>query len=219
MRLDRALLIAVVLGAPAVILVPSAWGDDAAPPPASSSAPATRADGGAPRHDPDNKTGIAQWMEKCVEGNKRFLSKDIPGALDLYREAIQLAPKQPIPKYLFAEGQIGAGNLVEAEQALKDAEAVSSEKDPVTRGKILFLSADVLERAKKWSDAKTAWSAYADFASKHGDAGVAPTTPPARVQAIDDMLKQDKAYEVVRQRIADEGKDAGPSAAVDAGKK
>ena len=45
------------------------------------------------------------------------------------------------------------------------------------------------------------------------------STPPARIQAIDDMLKQDKAYDVVRQRIADEGKDAGPPPAADAGKK
>ena len=39
---------------------------------------------------------------------------------------------------------------------------------------------------------------------------MAPATPPARIQAIDDMLKQDKAYDIVRQRIADEGKDAAP---------
>jgi hypothetical protein len=31
-----------------------------------------------------------------------------------------------------------------------------------------------------------------------------PSTPPARIQAIDDMIKQDKAYEIVRQRIVDE---------------
>jgi hypothetical protein len=37
-----------------------------------------------------------------------------------------------------------------------------------------------------------------------------PSTPPARIQAIDDMIKQDRAYEVVRQRILDELRDAGP---------
>jgi hypothetical protein len=228
MRLDRALFAVAVLGAPLVLFAStSAWGDSGDPPtapPASSVAPAAPAAadaGGEKKHDPDNRTAIAEWMEKCVEGNKKFLAKDIPGALDLYRQAMQLAPKQPIPHYLFAEAELGGGNLVEAEQALKDAEASSSEKDPITRGKILFLTADVMERQKKWVDAKTAWSAYSDFASKHGDAGAAPATPPARIQAIDDMLKQDKAYDVVRQRIADEAKDkdAGPAAPADAGKK
>ena len=66
------------------------------------------------------------------------------------------------------------------------------------RGKILFVLADLKEREKKWDDAKTAWKAYGDYAAKHVDAGMAPATPPARIQAIDDMLKQDKAYDVVR---------------------
>ena len=192
-----------LLGAPALVLLPlaAAWGDDA---PAAKPA----SDAGVTRRDPDNKTALAEWMERCIKGNAKYLAKDIPGAIDLYKQAIQLAPKKPLPHYLLAEAQLGAGNLPEAEAALGDAEQTSDDRDPNVRGKILFVLADVKEREKKWDDAKTAWKTYGDYAAKHLDAGMTPATPPARVQAIDDMLKQDKAYDLVRQRIADEGKDS-----------
>ncbi len=161
------------------------------------------------RRDPDNKSGLAEWMEQCLKGNAKYLAHDIPGAIDLYRTAIQLAPKRPLPHYLLGEAELGAGNLPEADTALSDAEQSSDDRDPNVRGKILFLLADVKEREKKWDDARAAWKAYGDYAAKHVDAGMTPATPPARIQAIDDMLKQDKAYDVVRQRIADEGKDSG----------
>jgi hypothetical protein len=197
---------ALVLAA-SVLFVPSAvaWGEEPA-------APRSPLDAGGPRHDPDNKAGLAEWMDRCIKGNAKYLSHDVPGAIDLYRQAIQLAPKRPLPHYLLAEAQLGAGNLPEADAALSDAEQTSDDRDPDVRGKVLFVIADVREREKKWEDAKAAWKTYGDYAAKHADAGMTPATPAARIQAIDDMLKLDKAYDVVRQRIADEGKDAGSPA-------
>jgi tetratricopeptide (TPR) repeat protein len=190
------------LAAPALVLVPvaAASGD-----PSGDAKPAP--DAGV-KHDPDNKTSLAEWMDRCIKGNAKFVAHDVAGAIELYRQAIQLAPKRALPHYLLAEAELGAGNLTEAEGALSDAEQTSDDRDPNVRAKVLFVIADVKEREKKWDDAKVAWRAYADYAAKHADAGAIPATPPARIQAIDDMLKQDKAYDVVRQRIADETKDA-----------
>jgi tetratricopeptide (TPR) repeat protein len=216
------LLAALVLAAPASVLVPmaAAWGDSASPPQATAPAPAAApGDAGGPMRDPDNRRGLAEWMDRCVQGNAKFMAKDIPGAIDFYRQAIQLAPKRPLPHYLLAEAQLAALNLTDAEATLKEALELSDDRDANVRGKILFLSADVLEREKKWLDAKAAWQTYADYSSKHADAGMAPSTPPARVQAIDDMIKQDKAYEIVRQRIVDELRDAGPAPAATPAKK
>lgn len=104
-------------------------------------------------------------------------------------------------------------NYADAEGTLKEALDLSDDRDPNVRGKILFLTADLREREKKFEEAKALWQAYADYSSKHADAGMTPSTPPARIQAIDDMIKQDKAYEIVRQRIVDELRhDAGPPA-------
>ena len=205
MRPRGPLVTLALVGPLALVLVPlaAAWGDE-------TPAPKPMSDAGVTRHDPDNKTALAEWMERCIAGNAKYLAHDVPGAIDLYRQAIQLAPKRPLPHYLLGEAQLGAGNLPEAEAAFNDAEQTSDDRDPNVRGKILFVQADIREREKKWEDAKTAWKTYGEYAAKHADAGMAPASPPARIQAIDDMLKQDKAYEVVRQRIADEGKDAGP---------
>jgi tetratricopeptide (TPR) repeat protein len=206
----RALAAAIsLIAAPALVLSPlaAAFGDDA---PSSSSAHPPSSDAGAMRRDPDNRTGLAEWMSRCIDGNAKYLAHDIPGAIDMYRQAIQLAPKRPLPHYLLGEAELGAANLAEAELALNDAEGLADDRYVNVRGKVLFVLADLKERERKWSDAKEAWTKYADYAAKHTDAGLAPATPPARIQAIDDMLKQDAAYEVVRQRISD-GTDSGAS--------
>ena len=198
MRLRGTLSTLAFVCAPALVLLPIAVAvaDD------SSGATSSR-DAGASHHDPDNKTALAEWMARCIQGNSKLLGHDLPGAIDLYRQAIQLAPKRPLPHYLLGEAQLDAGNLAEAEAALNDAEQASDDRDADVRGKILFVLADIKEREKKWDDAKGAWKTYADYAAKHADAGMTPATPTARIQAIDDMLKQDKVYDVVRQRIAD----------------
>ena len=92
----------------------------------------------------------------------------------MYRQAIQLAPKRPLPHYLLGEAQLGAGNLPEAEAALTDAEQSSDDRDPNVRGKILFVIADLKEREKKWDDAKTAWKAYARLRSEARRRGNGP---------------------------------------------
>jgi tetratricopeptide (TPR) repeat protein len=213
MRLRGPLFTLALFVAPAIVLVPvaAAWGDD------TSVVPAV-ADAGAKR-DPDNRTGLAEWMERCVQGNAKYLAKDVPGAIDLYKQAIQLAPKKPLPHYLLAEAYLAGGDFPNAEPALQTALDSSDDRDPNVRGKILFLTADMKEREKKWDEAKTAWQAYGEYSAKHGDAGMTPTTPPARIQAIDDMIKQDKAYEIVRQRIVESMRDAGPPTPAPAKKK
>ena len=83
----------------------AAWGGrcTATPKPADATdgERATRLD--PPR--PGRKAGLAEWMERCIKGNTKYLAHDIPGAIDLYRQAIQLAPKRPLlPRYLVGRG-------------------------------------------------------------------------------------------------------------------
>jgi tetratricopeptide (TPR) repeat protein len=164
---------------------------------------------GEPVFDPDNKTAISRYNDTILKGNGKYLARDFPGALDIYRSAIPLAPKSALAYYVVAETQLAAGSLPEAEASLTQAEANSDEKNAQLRAKILFLHADVKERQKRWDEAKTAWQLYADFATKHAGAGFAPSAA-SRLQALDDMLKQEKAYVAVRERIAAE-KNAPPA--------
>ena len=192
MRARRYAVILLVLGMPAI---PLAFGGDAKP--------AT----GSDKYDPDNRVHISKYMETLVRANAKAVSRDFPGAIELYREAIQLQPTHPLGHYLLGEAQSASGNLTEAEASWTQADNVA-DKYPDVKTRVLFCIADLRERQKKWDDAKTAWQHYKEYVSAHADAGGFPASADARIQAIDEAMKQDKAYDIVRQRIAAE-KDAG----------
>ncbi len=158
------------------------------------------------KYDPENRTHISKFMETVVEGNGKMVSRDFPGAIEVYRRAIQLQPMNPLGHYMLGEAQSAAGNLSEAEASWTQGDGVG-DKAPTVKVKILFCLADLKERQKKWDDAKTAWQRYKQFIVDHAGSGGAPASADARIAAIDEAQKQDKAYEIVRQRIAAEAKD------------
>jgi tetratricopeptide (TPR) repeat protein len=168
------------------------------------------ADGGATAEDrkkaqgsPSGAAGSPKYKEACSRGNTKYAARDFPGAIEAYQAAIELEPKNPFAHYLLGEAQLAAGSLTEADAAWNRAALESGEADPALRAKILFVLADLRERQKKWDDARAAWQVYLDWAAKYPAASAFPTSGKSRQQVIDAMLKQDKAYEVVRQRIAD----------------
>jgi tetratricopeptide (TPR) repeat protein len=168
------------------------------------------------RYDPDNVTAISQFMETVGKGNALYAAKDYPGAIDTFKKAIQTNPRHPLGPYLLGEAYLATANLGEAEAAFKAAEELNDPKQPLVRSHVLFALADCYEREHKWEPARTAWQAYTEHAAKLGpDGGAYPQSGAARIKAIDDALKQDAAYEVVRQRIAAEKADSG---AADGGK-
>ena len=198
-KLAALVVCSVAVGALAVA-APDAWGDGKL----------VMKDGGSSddKYDPANRTHISKFLETCVAGNAKFVSRDFPAAIEVYRKAIQLQPTNPLGHYLLGEAQSASGNLPEAEASWTNADNLG-DKDPPVKTKLLFVLADLKERQKKWDDAKAAWQRYAQYVGAHPDAGGSATTADARIKAIDDMLKQDKAYDVVRQRIAAEKADAG----------
>jgi tetratricopeptide (TPR) repeat protein len=153
------------------------------------------------KYDSDNKTHISKFMETAVAGNKKLVSRDFPGAIDLYRQAIQLQPQNPLGHYLLGEAQSASGNLQEADASWTQADNLG-DKAPEVKVRVLFCLADLKERLKKWDDAKAAWQRYKEYATAHATAGGFPASADARILAIDEMQKQDKAYDIVRQRIA-----------------
>jgi tetratricopeptide (TPR) repeat protein len=213
----RTLAIAIAASACSLLVALVVSPTDAAgqkPAPASSGAPKPKAvpDAGD-RYDPENITAISQFMEMVGKGNEKYNAKDYTAAVDTFKKAIQLNPRHPLGSYLLGEAYLALGNLGEAEAAFKAAEEVSDSKLPLVRSHVLFAVADCYEREKKWELARTAWQAYAEHAAKLGaDGGAHPQSGAARLKAIDDYIKLDKQYEIVRQRIAAEKADAGASA-------
>ncbi len=198
-----------------VLLAVDAAGQKAVP--TGATKPRAAPDAGD-RYDPDNITAISQFMETVGKGTEKYNAKDYPGAIDIYKKAIQLNPRQALGPYLLGEAYLATANLGEAEAAFKTAEDLNDPKLPLVRSHVLFALADCYEREQKWELARSAWQAYTEHATKLGpDGGAHPQSGAARIKAIDEALKQDKAYEIVRQRIAAEKADSG-AASADAGK-
>jgi tetratricopeptide (TPR) repeat protein len=180
----------LALCVPAIVLASVvAWGDG------STSASPKKSEAGAAASSRD-------YASICARGNAKYLSRDFDGAIELYRKAIELSPHQSLGNYLLGEAELAAGNLAEAEAAWGRAALDTNEKAPALHARILFVTADLKERQKKWDEARAAWQIYLDWVGRFPDSGVFPATAQSRQQVIDTMLKQDKMYEGVRQRIA-----------------
>ena len=223
-RRARTLAIAIAASAGSLLAALTLSTTDAAgqkPDAARAAAPAKPKPKPAPdagdRYDPENITAISQFMETVGKGNDKYNAKDYPAAIDTFKKAIQLNPRHPLGPYLAGEAYLAMNNLGEAEAAFKAAEELSDSKLPLVRSHVLFAVADVYERQKKWELARTAWQAYTEHAAKLGaDGGAHPQSGAARLKAIDDWLKLDKQYEIVRQRIAAEKAAAADAGAADA---
>jgi tetratricopeptide (TPR) repeat protein len=142
-----------------------------------------------------------EYLKLCDGGNAKYAGRDFAGAIDEYRKAIELTPKQALGYYFMGEAQLAAGNVSEADAAWNRASLESGEQDPAMHARVLFVIADIRERQKRWDDAKAAWQAYLDWGAKYPNANVVTASGQSRLQVIDTMMKQDKAYDVVRERI------------------
>jgi tetratricopeptide (TPR) repeat protein len=207
--MSRSVALALIL--PAAMLVPiAAFGDGDAPAPKKKLPPAAT----DVRYDPDNIVAISQFQETVTKGNERYEAKDFTGAIDTYKKAIQLAPKNPFGPYLLAEAYLANANLGEADAAIASAvELAPTDAKPSSlamRSRVLFLRADVFEREKKWDQAKTAWQAYVDAAKQvTTDGGAYPQNGLERIRAIQKVIDLEAKYAGVRERIAAEKADAG----------
>ena len=158
--------------------------------------------GGKKKTDASTAAPSREYSTMCAQGNAKYVSHDYEGAIEAYRKAIERSPHQALAYYLMGEAQLASGSLADAEASWNRAALEVGEKDPALRAKVLFVTADLKERQKKWEDAKAAWQTYLDWANRFPDAGVFPATAQSRLTILDTVIKQDKAYEVVRQRIA-----------------
>jgi tetratricopeptide (TPR) repeat protein len=195
----RAAAVAFLLAAATLASSPRGYADGDASPAAKK------------KHDDSSSSGASstsgkntpspEYKKSCDAGNAKYASRDFPGAIDQYRKAIELSPKHPLGFYLLGEAELAAGSLTEAEAAWSRASLESGEQDPSLHARVLFVLADLKERQLKWDDARAAWQAYIDWATRYPNANAFPSSGQSRQQVIDSMKKQDKAYEVVRQRI------------------
>lgn len=151
-----------------------------------------------------------RYVKILAAGNAHFAAKDTTAAIDAYKKATQLKPKNPLGHCLLAEAYESIGNVGEAEAALQAAYEANT-TDKLVRSRVLFLRAMFAERQKQWEEAKVAWQAYIELAVALGDGGF-PQSSAARLGAIQKSRELEKSYAEVRARIAAEEADGGKPA-------
>lgn len=162
-------------------------------------APAPAAGGKAPRRDPEGRSGISPYAEAVAKGQNSFVARDFPGAVTGFQDAIKLEPGAMLGFYLLGEAQLEAGKPEEAEAAWTTGLGKKGSDD--LNAKLLFMMADLRERQKNWQGAKDAWAAYAAFLTSHTTVKGFPATAEDRQKRIDQRVKDEKDYGVVRDRI------------------
>lgn len=158
------------------------------------------------RTDPKGITGISPFMELIVKGNAAYVARDYATAISTYQEAIKKAPNRALGHFLLGQAFVAEKKLDEADGAYHTAHRYA-EKDPVMRGKALFVIADLREQQQRWDDAHTAWKAYGDFVAATPKANGYPNTPTARLKAIEKRKELEKQYGKVKERIAQREQD------------
>jgi hypothetical protein len=145
-----------------------------------------------------------EFEDAVNQGCVKYTSRDNDGAIDMFRKATTIQPRNPMGYYLLGEAQLGAGSLSDAEASWVQAEQVADAGPPALKAKILFVMADLRERQGRWDDAKAAWKVYGDYAAQTGDAGAFPETATTRIHDIEAMQKLYVDTAVVRKRIREE---------------
>src|SRR5690348_15142110 len=51
----------------------------------------------------------SKFTEAVLRGNAKFVARDFPAAVDIYRQAIEIEPKNPYGHYLLGEAQSALG--------------------------------------------------------------------------------------------------------------
>jgi TolA-binding protein len=156
---------------------------------------------------PAAKAVKSPYSAKIQKGNAAYVSRDFPGAIAAYRDAIQETPTDPVALYLLGEAQLGAGNAAEAEASWLSALGKAMSRDDI-RAKLLFVLADLRERQGKWAEAKTAWDEYARFVGSHTLPKAYAATAADRNKVIDAHGDLETKYAAVKQRIEQREKEA-----------
>ena len=115
----RLLAVLLLLGVPLLAFAPTvgAAGKKASKPgllPDGGKLPAASLPDQIDHYDPDNVTGMSRYLETCIVGNNRFVSHDYAGAVEQYKKAIPMAPKNALGSYLLAEGLIALDKVAES---------------------------------------------------------------------------------------------------------
>ncbi len=167
-------------------------------------APATRAkrasSGASTRQDPRGVTGISPYWELLQAGDRAFVARQFSDALGAYQDAIREEPQAPLAHYRAGEAALAAGQLDVARASWEAG--LRYAKEPAMKAKLLFVLADVEERARATSAAISAWKTFKSFAEGEPSLAAMAAVAAERIERLETWLRLQEQYAVVRERIA-----------------
>lgn len=174
-------------------------------------------------------TAISAYDQAIIDAHKAFQAgvagNVLDDAISAYRKAIGIDPARPEGHLYLGAALYAKGDYPGAETALGDAanRARAGKEYANYLGKALFLTATTKEAQNKSEEAKTAWTAYADFAKANPDQEYpkgSGDAPPMLVKVflgsamdrevkIDAYAKMKTDYAKVRELIEKRQKELG----------
>jgi tetratricopeptide (TPR) repeat protein len=158
-----------------------------------------------PRRDPAGVTGISPFAAALARGDTAFFGGDLAAALEAYREAVRLSPKDVKGHLRLAAALRAQTNPEGANAVLESALAVAA--DAEQRGRVLLQRGEAAERALDLARAQTAWQEYKALAGSAAAATTERGVPlrleiaEARLNQIASAQQRTEEYAAVRARI------------------
>ena len=119
--------------------------------------------------------GVQPYDQAIIDGHKAMAAglagNQLEDAITAYRKAIAMDPTRPEGHLYLGGALFQKADYAGAETALADAANRARADKSFTNllGQALFMTATVKDAQGKTDDAKTAWTAYADFAKSNPD--------------------------------------------------
>ena len=198
--------------------------------PSAVAAPKDKDDAAESKSDKKStKNAISAYDQAIIDAHKAFQAGVAGNVLDdaiaAYRKAIGIDPARPEGHLFLGAALYAKGDYAGAETALGDATNRARAGKEYTNylGKALFLTATNKDAQGKSDEAKTAWTAYADFAKANPDQEYpkgSGDAPPMLVKVfagsamdrelkIDAYTKMKTDYAKVRELIEKRQKELG----------
>jgi tetratricopeptide (TPR) repeat protein len=136
-----------------------------------------------------------------VKGHDAYILKEYSKALGFYKDAAEESPKSPIPHYFIGCAKRAMKDYDDAIDSFKTAYLMAGD-DAWWKGLAAFNVAVTYEQAGKLAEAKSAWKDFKKFAVDKPALKKYVDSADSRIQAIEKYMELDKAYEIVRERIA-----------------
>jgi len=136
-----------------------------------------------------------------VKGHDAYIVKEYDKALSFYKDAAEESPKSPMPHYFIGCANRALKKYDDAIDSFKTAFLMAGD-DAWWKGMAAFNVAVTYEQAGKLDEAKGAWEDFKKLAASKPSLKKYIESADSRIEAIEKYIQLDKAYEIVRERIA-----------------